>query len=271
MADTKISNLTALAEAPASGDLLAVVDVSASETKKLTVANLIDAVEGNANTFTKAQIINVSSGVPLTVQLSSASRLTVNQSATVSNIALSAADLGDVVGPAVSINNNTNATTPSSGHLRITNLNGTVYRIWPDSSGNLRIGTSSPTNANDTSGTVIGTQTSWHELKENVIEWDGAEALAAIQALTLYSYRMIEDGQKTPDGEKPTYYGLVITEEDREANAWFALGLAENQIPALNDRTIFGYLLAAVRHGANIIGGLQAQLAALEERVTALE
>lgn len=52
MADTKISNLTALAEAPATGDLFAVVDVSASETKKLTVANLIDAVEATAIVFT---------------------------------------------------------------------------------------------------------------------------------------------------------------------------------------------------------------------------
>ena len=38
--DTKISNLTALAEAPAVGDLLAIVDVSATSTKKITITNL---------------------------------------------------------------------------------------------------------------------------------------------------------------------------------------------------------------------------------------
>ncbi len=54
MADTKISNLTALAEAPSTADLLAIVDVTASETKKLTIANLIDAIEGAANAFTGA-------------------------------------------------------------------------------------------------------------------------------------------------------------------------------------------------------------------------
>lgn len=63
MADTKISNLTALAEAPATGDLLALVDVSASETKKLTIAYLNDAIEANANTFTAAQIVNVGEGI----------------------------------------------------------------------------------------------------------------------------------------------------------------------------------------------------------------
>jgi molybdopterin converting factor small subunit len=62
MANTKISNLTALAEAPATTDLVAIVDVSASETKKLTVANLIDAVEGNANTFTAPQTVNARMG-----------------------------------------------------------------------------------------------------------------------------------------------------------------------------------------------------------------
>jgi len=58
MADTKISNLTALAEAPSTADLLAIVDVTANETKKLTVANLIDAVEANALTFTASVAVD---------------------------------------------------------------------------------------------------------------------------------------------------------------------------------------------------------------------
>jgi hypothetical protein len=58
MANTKISNLTALGAAPATNDVLVVVDTSASETKKMTVLNLIAAVEGRANTFTALQIFS---------------------------------------------------------------------------------------------------------------------------------------------------------------------------------------------------------------------
>ena len=41
MADRKISELSALTSALASGDLVAVVDTSASETKKLTIMILL--------------------------------------------------------------------------------------------------------------------------------------------------------------------------------------------------------------------------------------
>lgn len=58
MANTKISNLTALGAAPASGDLFAIVDVSANQTKKVTMAHLINAVEANANTFSATQTLN---------------------------------------------------------------------------------------------------------------------------------------------------------------------------------------------------------------------
>ncbi len=277
MADTKISNLNALAEAPSTADLLAIVDVTASETKKLTIANLIDAVEANANTFTAAQTIDLSTDViGLIVDVSAsptADALRLDKGGTAMirfdldtqpKLQLQPYDNGAGLGPLLTIRENNNASTPAAGALALYDKGSTLFYMWTDDSGNLRIGTSAPINANDTSGTVVGTQTSWHELKEEITEWDGAEALAAIQALTLYSYRMIEDGQKTPEGAKPTYYGLVITEEDRANNAWFSLGLAENQVPVLNDRTIFGYLLAAVRHGANIIGELQARVTALE-------
>lgn len=59
MANTKISNLNALGAAPATNDLLVLVDVDASETKKLTVLNLIAAIEGRANAFTAAQTVTV--------------------------------------------------------------------------------------------------------------------------------------------------------------------------------------------------------------------
>lgn len=65
MADTKISGLSALGAAPASGDLFAIVDVSDTtqsaqgSTKKLTAANLLALVTGTGNNFTAAQSITL--------------------------------------------------------------------------------------------------------------------------------------------------------------------------------------------------------------------
>jgi hypothetical protein len=53
MADKKISDLTALAAAgvDAAADVLPIVDVSATETKKITVANLKTAVAPDLSTY----------------------------------------------------------------------------------------------------------------------------------------------------------------------------------------------------------------------------
>lgn len=64
-AQTKISGLTALAAAPASGDLVAIVDVSdttqaaTGTTKKITASNLFLFAFSNANTFTAAQTAQI--------------------------------------------------------------------------------------------------------------------------------------------------------------------------------------------------------------------
>lgn len=67
-------------------------------------------------------------------------------------------DNGAASGPTLTIRENTNATTPSAGVLRLYNLNGTAHYIWVDATGDLRINTSAPTNANDTAGVVVGSQ-----------------------------------------------------------------------------------------------------------------
>lgn len=90
MANTKISNLTALAS-PAAGDLLAIVDVSASETKKITISDMIAnspngglAELGTANTWTAAQSFGSgASGGQIAIRAASASTvgLLVNSAA----------------------------------------------------------------------------------------------------------------------------------------------------------------------------------------------
>lgn len=51
MADVKISELTELSEAPAASDLVPIVDVSASTTKKLTFTNLFSYITGAVSTL----------------------------------------------------------------------------------------------------------------------------------------------------------------------------------------------------------------------------
>lgn len=58
MANTKITGLTALDLKPATDDLLAIVDTSGTETKKITVARLMESdVTGNATTATTAATV----------------------------------------------------------------------------------------------------------------------------------------------------------------------------------------------------------------------
>lgn len=264
----KFSEMDEIGAAPASGDQFAILDVSdttesAEGTLKTVNASRV-ARTGVTNTFEGSQIINRSGVKAMEFFLAPDN----------STISVEPYDNGTSRGGRVVIARNNNASTPASGQLEIQNLasSNNRYRIWVDASGNLRIWNGGePTNAFDTSGSVVGTQTSWHETKDAVLEWNGAEALDAIRALTLYSYQMVADGQKTAGGEKPTYYGIVITDKDRANNAWFGLGYGENQIPVLNDRNLFGYMLAAIRHGGNIINELQSQVAALTARVEALE
>jgi len=59
MADTKISNLTALAAAPASGDFFALVDTSASETKKLDAKYLVRDSAGSGSIVTGAYTLTL--------------------------------------------------------------------------------------------------------------------------------------------------------------------------------------------------------------------
>jgi hypothetical protein len=59
MADTKISNLTALAAAPDSGDFVALVDTSASETKKLDAKYLVRDSAGSGAIVTGAYTLTL--------------------------------------------------------------------------------------------------------------------------------------------------------------------------------------------------------------------
>jgi hypothetical protein len=73
-------------------------------------------------------------------------------------ISMTENDLGNnVAGPYIRINRNSNATNPTPGFLILHDKGGTDRYLWVDTTGDLRIHTSIPLNA-DTVGTVVGTQ-----------------------------------------------------------------------------------------------------------------
>jgi hypothetical protein len=167
-------------------------------------------------------------------------------------LVFSAFDNGSSIGPLVHVDRNSNGSTPSAGSLRMVDRGGTNYYLWPDDSGVWRIGTSAPSSANDTSGTVVGTQTSDWRAKEDIEHWDGSGATAEILRTQLYSYRFRDDSQR---GDK-LMRGLVIQDSDRGGR--FSMNdHREDNMAVLDTASGIGHLFAA-------IGELHARIELLE-------
>lgn len=62
------------------------------------------------------------------------------------------------IGPNIILENNTDATTPAGGVITLWTKSGTAYYLHVSDDGKLRLGTTAPNNANDTTNTVVGTQ-----------------------------------------------------------------------------------------------------------------
>lgn len=92
-------------------------------------------------------------------QLNGVTRANLGITAGATFLGLTNFDNGAGMGPFVVIERNTNATTPAAGCIRFTTQTGAEYYLWVDSVGKLRVGTSQPTNANDATGAIVGTQT----------------------------------------------------------------------------------------------------------------
>lgn len=213
MGNKTVSDLTALTSV-ASGDYALLWDVSAGGTRKATIANIFAVLLSQANTFTATQILapgTSSNGLEINIPAGSTAQAILvrvasndflrlypfgNASYPAGGMLMMPGDSGNnLPGPFIYVGSNTNATKPGAGYWRISNRAATSYRLWPDSSGNLRIGTSDPIYDNDASGTVVGTQTSMAEAKLILGEvGDPAEALRAIveaarSGLRKFAYR----------------------------------------------------------------------------------
>lgn len=195
MSNVTINGLSVTISSPASNDLIGVWSTGGSNYGKATIANILAlAVTGGgvvatggftltvpatgtaallatAQTFTKTQTIAPSStsdgGFAINMPASSGAsamginyngnaRIAITEQASSSAIVMADDDLGNgVVGCGLYLGRNTNGTGPAAGFVRYTNRGGTALYTWIDSSGNFRIGSSAPTNANDATGNAV--------------------------------------------------------------------------------------------------------------------
>jgi hypothetical protein len=162
------------------------------------------------------------------------------------SIEVSTGDYGnDINGPTLIIGRNSNATNANAGTIGFVEYdNSQTDWVWADASGYLRISSMYPSGGtSDTSGFVVGTQTSWSHLKSDIhatLMTDYDTALKAVVDTPLYRYKMKDAGDHDRD-----YLGYVIYDKDR--GAWFSAHDVGQSIPALNERNLFGYHAAAIK------------------------
>lgn len=168
--------------------------------------------------------------------LSTRFRVTVNASN--NGFVLEAFNNGTGLGSLVRILNNNNGSTPAAGHLRIANMGGTEYRIWPDQNGLLRIWTGNPTNSDDMSGTVVGTQSS-HAKYKRIIgpPVNGKQALAHVVAA---AQQVLEFEYLDGRFNRQRFSGIVLdgptlNRYGMDADAEHPAGKSLNEVTAIGD------------------------------------
>lgn len=165
-------------------------------------------------------------------------------------------DFGNnVPGPLIAVERNSNAAVgtvgAAPGTFRVRAANGQRYFLWSDNSGNLRIGASAPTGStgaptvnSESTGTVVGTQTSHADYKDITgAPIADAEALQAVidgaSTVRRFRYKSGAYGNQEfsgviLDGDTLNRYGMDV-DEDHAAGK------------SLNVATAIGDLLLAVR------------------------
>ena len=242
---------------PVAGDFLWIYNASAGATDKDQKVDITRfGVKANTGTWTATQTFAPSAG-------SSGIALTTPTNQTVSMLALSAADCGAGYGPHISISRNSNASTPSAGWLQVVSRSNTAYSLWVDNSGNVRVGTSTPTNANDASGVVCGTQTSSLDRKNVIDEFtDYNSALNAIIDTPIYNFTYKSGAF---NGERFT--GIIT-----DYSPIFGLD-KDDEHPdgkSLNEVTAHGYEMAAIKALNKKIESQQSEILSLKTMIDEL-
>ena len=172
----------------------------------------------------------------ITTKYNGTNRLIVNALSNENSFNLSSFDNGSSLGPYVNIGRNSNASTSAAGLIILTTKGGTAEYLYSDNSGNLRIGTTLPTSANDTSNTVVGTQTSSLAAKNiigGVISPRDAlsNILTATKALRRFTY-------KNGSFDNQVFDGVIVDYAPR-------YGMDNGK--SLNDITLFNDLILSIQ------------------------
>ena len=214
-----------------------------------TVSNIVLATDNlllNGRTtvaISPTNVVGLSVNMPastsasaITTKYNGTNRLIVNALSNENSINLASFDNTTSLGPYVNIGRNSNASTSAAGLIILTTKGGTAEYLYSDNSGNLRIGTTLPTSANDTSNTVVGTQTSSLAAKNiigGVISPRDAlsNILTATKALRRFTY-------KSGSFDNQVFDGVVIDYMPR-------YGMDNGK--SLNDITLFNDLILSIQ------------------------
>jgi len=242
--------------APVSGDYLLCYDASAGSTDKDRKVNVSKfAVLAVANTFTTVQTIvpgttgahglavnmpTSTTGDAVNIKYNNLSAIRLIATASARQLLIDNFDNGAGIGPCIILGYNNNGTA-AAGHIALYERDGGFDSIWPDATGLLRIiNGSQPTSATDTSGTVVGSQSSSLDTKNVLGEFtDDDNALARMVATPLYDFTY----------KSGAYNGERFTGIITDYAPTFGMDRDEEH-PAgksLNDITGFGYTVAAFK------------------------
>lgn len=155
---------------------------------------------------------------------------------------------GGVSGCGVYIGRNSSG-SGAAGFLNLETLSGSQGYYWQDNSGNFRVHTAAPTDSGgDTSGTVVGTQTSLRETKQRISAFlDHSGALDLIKRTPLYRFQYREFDPET------RHVG-IMADESPEFTRY-------NQT-VFDPINAFGYTAAAIKALLGRVESLEAALAA---------
>lgn len=164
---------------------------------------------------------------------------------------LPALDMGGNRGRSLYLGRDTDAAnsgaSAAAAHLQMERRGGTTNYVWIDNSGDMRTGTTLPTSANDTSGTVVGTQTSQVATKDILgAGVDPAAALATILATPVYRFRYKNGAYNDTE-----FHGIT-TDSSPE------FGMDEGRV--FNPVSAFGFTVQAIKALMQRIEQMEAQL-----------
>lgn len=242
---------------PAAADWMQIADMSESADRDRKVSASLIPWTNSVSTFTQPVIVapaavsglycfsaNLPAGAATNQrafrwQFDGALRGYINTFVNENSFVLSAFDNGASIGCFVSVQRNSNATTPAAGLLYMQPKTASTRRIWVDDAGQLRIHTADPTNANDTAGVVVGTQTSSLEAKRLTGPApSAAEALqhiaAGAAAVRAFIYKEGHNNNEEFSGMIVDYAPRYGMDRDEEHPA----GKSLNVINALGDLMI---------------------------------